>query len=276
MAIKATVIEDSISPAGHRLTTLELVFPRFILAEVNTYRMWSRSASSSRAIPLSRRIEEVRINPAIPVEWGKNQRGMVADEVLPLEDELEAYNVWIEAANAAADYASYLGELKLHKQVAARILEPFLWQTMVVSSTDFQNMFNQRIHRDAQPEFRELALRMKEALKESTPRELNVGEFHLPYVTAEEREEFDKLTLLAFAVSRAAKTSYGNQGKIDATKDIDLFQRLLFAEPPHWAPFEHVATPTFHYPVLGNFEGWEQLRHMTYALNELKQRFQSH
>ena len=44
----ATVIADSISPVGKRITTLELVYPRYIHSEFMTHRMFSRNASSSR------------------------------------------------------------------------------------------------------------------------------------------------------------------------------------------------------------------------------------
>ena len=51
MAYHAEVLIDSVNPAGQRLTTFVLRFPRFVLSEFNTHRMFSRNASSSRAIP---------------------------------------------------------------------------------------------------------------------------------------------------------------------------------------------------------------------------------
>jgi thymidylate synthase ThyX len=261
--IKAEVVADSVSPRGHRLTTFECVFHRFILPEVNTYRMFSRSASSSRAIPLVKRIEEVRTKPAMPVEWGRNQMGMVAAELLDDATVEECEAVWLEAAAAAADYADYLGTKKVHKQLAARILEPFLWQTMVISSTDFSNMFNQRIHPDAQPEFRVLAIRMKEALDNSKPELVNYNEWHLPFITDEERSQLSLDDQQKVSVARVARTSYGSHGEFNARKDIDLFLRLTEADPPHWAPMEMIATPaeTALSGLAGNFTGWQQLRH---------------
>ena len=43
MGFEAKVLADSVSPAGHRLTTLEATFPRFVLAEFNTHRVFSRN-----------------------------------------------------------------------------------------------------------------------------------------------------------------------------------------------------------------------------------------
>ena len=48
MAYHAEVLLDSVNPTGQRLTTFVLRFPRFVLSEFNTYRMFSRNASSSR------------------------------------------------------------------------------------------------------------------------------------------------------------------------------------------------------------------------------------
>lgn len=259
--ISATVIADSISPLGHRLTTMECTFHRYILPEVNTYRAFSRSASSSRAIPISKRIEEVQLNPALPTSWGKNQRGMVADGELDDATSAECQSVWLEAAAAACDYAQYLSDKKVHKQLANRLLEPFLWQTMVISATDFSNMFTQRIHPDAQPEFKLLAEAMKSALDESDPFHLEWDEWHLPFVLPTEMADTEIAKKVS--VARCARTSYGSHGVFDLDKDVDLYVRLLEQEPKHWAPTEHVATPAHWAPQpKGNFRGWHQLRHL--------------
>lgn len=259
--IDVKVVADSIHQ-GNRLTTLECTFHRFILPEFNTYRQWSRSAASSRAIPLKVRIEEVINNPAIPYEWGKNKAGMVADEILDPKIQLECESVWREAAAASVDYATYLEKLQVHKQVAARILEPFLWHTSVVSSTDWDNMFSQRIHKDAQPEFRVLAEKMKKALDNSEPEPLTFNQWHLPYI----REDEKCISLEVqrkISVARVARTSYLNQDKSEISKDLSLYHRLITANPPHLAPFEMVARPVFSSkdPV-ANFTGWTQLRHL--------------
>jgi hypothetical protein len=260
MTISATIIEDSINESGHRLTTMECTFHRFILPEVNTYRMWSRNAASSRAIPLKRRIQEVLENPAIPVEWGKNQRGMVAEQELASDKASECISTWIEASYAAADYAQILESIGLHKQIASRILEPFIWHTSVISATDFSNCFEQRIHKDAQPEFRELSIKMKEALDSSNPKIVHSGEWHLPYISTEEKQDFDIEDLKKISVARVARSSYLNQNKKDFDSDRQLYERLISADPPHLSPFEMIATPSDQ--ALGNFNGWQQLRHM--------------
>jgi len=62
--IEAQVICDSVSPAGKRLTTMKLRYPKFVHGEFMTHRVFSRNASSSRAIPTAKYIEESPIRRA--------------------------------------------------------------------------------------------------------------------------------------------------------------------------------------------------------------------
>ena len=76
--IEAKIVKDSISDAGKRITTFQLKYPRFIHSELMTHRVFSRNASSSRAIPVAKVLSQVWNDPAMPVHWGKNQAGMQA------------------------------------------------------------------------------------------------------------------------------------------------------------------------------------------------------
>ena len=76
--ISAKIVLDSISEQGHRIVTFQLHYPRFIHSELMTHRVFSRNASSSRAIPIGKMMKQVIENPAMPVEWGANQKGMQA------------------------------------------------------------------------------------------------------------------------------------------------------------------------------------------------------
>jgi hypothetical protein len=64
MTHSTKILADSISPDGVRLTTLEVVMPRIVLAEFNTHRMLSRNSASSRAIPIEKMIRMVIPNEA--------------------------------------------------------------------------------------------------------------------------------------------------------------------------------------------------------------------
>src|SRR5690554_1489161 len=124
MGISAKIIKHS-KVGEEELITIELELHRFILPEFNTHRSLSRNFESSRAVPIEKKIEQVRNNPAIPVHWGKNQRGMVAEQEVGDKDAAEI--AWRNAASIAANQAEVLAGLGVHKQAVNRLLEPFMW-----------------------------------------------------------------------------------------------------------------------------------------------------
>lgn len=279
MTISAKIIADSISPAGKRLTTLQLCYPRFIHAEFMTHRVFSRNASSSRAIPIAKMIEQVRTNPAMPIHWGKNQAGMQAGEELVGRQRELAIAEWMMAAENAADTAEHMASLGLHKQVANRILEPFQHIHVIVTATEWGNFFALRLHKDADPNMHELARVMSEAMADSKPESLEIGEWHLPYVGSDDWgylseicESTESILDLAKKISaaRCCRVSYlkhdGTQASIE--EELALCDRLAGAIPIHASPFEHQATPddmkhglVWKSPHLhGNFVGWIQHR----------------
>lgn len=261
--ITAKVIEDSTCEAGVRLTTLQIRFQRFILPEFNTHRVFSRNFSSSRAIPVKKMLEMVRNEPAMPVHWGANQPGMQARAELADEEREMAQSSWKLAANLAADSAEALAGLGLHKQVANRVLEPFLWVSGVVTATEWDNFFALRDHPDAQPEIRALAQEMAFAMCKSEPTFREYGEWHLPYVSRQERQDLSIEVQLKVSSARCARVSYLNHDGTnpDIEKDIDLHDKLVGANPPHMSPVEHQAqagdSPNSWY---GNFRCWKQYR----------------
>ncbi|MGW8180627.1 MAG: FAD-dependent thymidylate synthase, partial [bacterium] len=225
------------------LWTLQLRYPRFIHSEFMTHRMFSRNASSSRAIPVSKMIEQVETDPAKPMKWGKNQPGMQASEELSPNEQVDAEVYWVGARDDALHWASHLLDLKVHKQIANRLLEPFQWIDVIVTATEWTNFFKLRNNPAAQPEMQQLAKTMLEAMTKATLTKLDAGDYHLPYVSTEERETLDEKTLVAISAARCARVSYRNHdnSEPDIGKDLELAQRLL--EGPHASPFEHQATP---------------------------------
>lgn len=266
MASAAKIIADSVSAAtGERLTTMEVVIHRYVLAEFNTHRAFARCSASSRAIPVHKMLQRVNENPALPVSWPLEQKGMQGGDEMTWEERERAEEVWLKARDRALDCAEELVAMGLHKSVVNRLLEPFLWHTIIVSSTEWENFFVQRCSPLAQPEIRVTAELMREALDASEPVKLAPGDWHMPYITAEDLEACRavKADPRRVSVARCARVSYLNHdGKRDPEIDELLFLRLVQAEPPHWSPLEHVATPApAGFEPLGNFTGWEQYRH---------------
>jgi thymidylate synthase ThyX len=286
----AKIIADSVAPNGARLTTFEVVFPRIVLAEFNTHRLFSRNSASSRAIPVRKMIEAVKTNPYIPSHWGKNQKGMQAsDEQLEGDARDAAITEWILASQSAINRAEALLDLDVHKQTVNRLLEPFLWHTVIVTATEWDNFFGQRCHPAAHPDIRIVAEKMRDALAASEPKLLSVDEPHLPYLQPEDfledlhelyvrlPEEHQKIcdvldekievwpermSLLAMiSVARCARVSYlTHDGKRDLAEDVRLFCDLL--NGGHMSPFEHVALLVHggEYRPSNFAAPWQQLR----------------
>jgi thymidylate synthase ThyX len=264
MAFSARVLLDSRSPAGARLTTLEVRYPRFIHSEMMTHRVFSRNAASSRAIPIKKMIAAVREDPALPVYWGRNQTGMSAREEIVPDVAGLAREEWAAALADALRHAERLAakDIDLHKQLVNRLLEPFAWITVIVTATEWANFFTQRCHPDAQPEIKHIAEMMLAAYRASAPVPVAFGRWHLPLIQDDERDLADEL-LCKLSVARCARVSYlTHDGKRDLDRDLELYERLLGGGANgHWSPFEHVATPALERTATSaNFVGWEQYR----------------
>lgn len=264
MTFDARIVCDSRSDDGVRLTTMSLKYPRFIHAEFMTHRMFSRNASSSRAIPVNKIIQQVIDDPAMPVHWGSNKPGMQAGEEIP--EKFEAQDYWYAARNEAVKQARKMVDLGLHKQIVNRLLEPWHHIQVVVTATDWNNFFNLRCHPDAQPEMRTLAEHMRDAYHAYDAKPTPEGgyfDWHLPYVRDDERfdDRYSLADLVKLSVARCARVSFMNHDGTnpDAVKDIGLHDQLLTSG--HMSPFEHQAYPAklpdqYH----GNFRGWVQYR----------------
>ena len=266
MSYRCEVLADSLNPAGVRLTTLLIRFPRIVLAEFNTHRMFSRNSASSRAIPVEKRIAAAREDPFVPAAFGANKRGMSAGEALTGNAAEDARDAWIAASRSACNFAEEMSRAGVHKQWANRLIEPFSWTEVIVSATEWSNFFHLRISEHAQPEIRAAAVAMKEAMDASKVRRLATGEWHLPLVTDEDRDWIEYQedipganVLVKLSVARCARVSYlTHDGRRDPTADVALHDSLL--TNGHMSPFEHAAKVLNFGGMVGNFRGFEQYR----------------
>lgn len=272
MQPSAKVIADS-TWEGDRVTTLEVVMHRFVLAEFNTHRVFSRNSASSRAIPVAKQLNRLIAHPAIPLTFPAEQKGMQGGEPLGEQEQMQAIDVWHGARDAAMAYAHQLTELGVHKSVTNRLLEPFMWHTVVVTSVEWENFFHQRCSPLAQPEIRVAAEAMRDALAGSTPDQLEEGWFHLPYLDGETIAEVTSMeadstdVLCSVSAARCARVSYLTQdGRRDYNEDLVLYKRLVSADPGHWSPLEHVCRPPTAAEqgsiLPGNLTPFVQLRHI--------------
>jgi thymidylate synthase ThyX len=258
----AKVLADSTNTCDNRLTTMELTFPRFVLAEFNTHRMFSRNAASSRAIPVGKMIEQVEKNPVIPIHWGKAQKGMQAYEQFTGVDANECVDRWLTARDYALGAAEGMLDQGLHKQIVNRILEPWMWITVIVTGNEgaWNNFFALRCHHEAEPHIQKIAGMAREVRSQSIPQKLSTGQWHLPLIGFEGDELLSDEDKAKVSVGRCARVSYlTHEGRRDVQADIDLHDRLLASK--HFSPFEHVARSGKHTGDGGNLGyGWVQYR----------------
>jgi len=311
--ISAKIIADSVCPKGKRVITYELNYPRFIHSEFMTHRLFSRNAASSRAIPVPKMIENIRKNTAMPIHWGAHQKGMQADSECDNKVELECYEdfdnpedtplyirteventreeAWLTAREEAIRMAKDYHNAGYHKQIVNRLLEPFQFIKVVCTATEYDNFFWLRNHTDAQPEIKELAECMWEAMAKSTPNQLKIGEWHLPYVDTFRASGGDSsleyiVGNIGVSLEDALKVSSSCCAQVSyrltdnsLEKAEMIYDMLVESKPVHASPFEHQCTPMDSEAIgldsdgvtgynnslgysSGNFFGWIQNRQL--------------
>lgn len=155
--ISAEIVAHSINKQGDELISLLVTFPRIILAEVNTHRMLSKNTSSSRAIPFAKMVESVKNDPFIPIAWQKEHKGMQGTEYLDESHSYQAKLTWLAARDLAIEQAIDLSVIiRATKQLANRLLEPFMWTTMLITGpkSGWDNFFRLRC-----PEYRDKSIK---------------------------------------------------------------------------------------------------------------------
>ena len=277
----ATIIADSVFHSGNRLTTFYLRYPRIIHAEVLTHRAFSRNSSSSRAIPISKMLAEVKQNGFTPSVWIAAHAGMAGSKLA--KDTYNLNRLWEKAKTHALGCATIMHEAGGSKQVINRLIEPFSYIDVILTAEHNQkglgNFFELRApkypegweHKShtpsenflnssstAQWEIQELAQAMQNAISLSTPiaKDDNMG-VHVPF---NNNQEFYSEAAIAIAVVKCARVSFGNALKeIDALEALGKYEALKANK--HASPFEHICRPSA-VPCPGNFEDWQQLRHI--------------
>jgi hypothetical protein len=284
--IKAELILASKNAeTGDILYTFRLTYPRMILAEFLTHRVFSRNTSSSRAIPGKRMRRAVKDSPFIPKHIGAAQSGMRAGAELTGWRRKGVELIW-----SLLRWPNILGawgmeKLGAHKQIANRVLEPWMWVTQVASATDIENFLKLRAHEMAEPHFQELARSVKGAVETAKGilghledrgnflsfsgkyQILLPGEWHLPFITQDDRKfvtasEVDS-GMKRISAARCARTSYTliEDGKQPSPeKDYAIGQALVGYDPIHASPLEHQAQAMSTSDRWANFRGFKQFR----------------
>ena len=255
--------------SNYRLTTMIVRFPRCILSEMNTHRVFSRNSASSRARSLKTTIKQVLEDPYIPL-FTENAKGMAGPYITDEDQLAMAKEEWLDARDSAVDmatrmlgtgvtcsddvreridiyYEKYYGKSReewevlipnVHKQTVNRLLEPFMWHEMLITSSYWENFFRLRMDEAAQPEIQAIATLMFEAMNASVP---ELFPEHIPFVKREQhtslRALFHDLKKSAAECARISYVDRSTAGNKDGAEALAM--RLL--SKGHMSPFEHQA-----------------------------------
>lgn len=240
---KVDIIADSIFE-GVRNTTWKLEYWRAMHGEFMTHRVFSRNASSSRARPSKVVRKQILTNPAGPIEWLSNKPGMTGGEPLSPIRAAVCDFLWFQVgAKFNAGLSWSLEKVGAHKQYANRCMEPWEYIHVVASATETDNFFKLRIDPAAQPEICQVAVRMREGQKNNLPTKLKEGEYHLPFVTDQEKETLPIDQLLVCSTARCARTTFADfdGSKPSYERDLGTYTKLVGSDPMHMSPAEHAS-----------------------------------
>lgn len=270
---QAILVADTADRSDGRLATMITRFPRRVLSEINTHRVFGRNSASSRARTLKLVIKSVMEDPFIP-RFTKNAKGM-SGKFVTVEEQEQAERYWLRGRDRAVQtvmellmgerydenrnlddllaeyYEAYrsgdtAGMLSVHKQDANRVLEPYIWHESIITSSYWDNFFDLRTDLSAaDPSIYAIALLMQAVLEESTPVDSRI---HLPFVseadmlTGDESLDVARPTLM-LSSTESAQVSYRDKASaLKSTATTSLGERLLAMR--HLSPFEHVAYRT--------------------------------
>lgn len=266
-------------PGVPQLTTLVARYPRFVHSQFLTHRCFSRNSSSNRAMGFKRCVQEVMDDPAIPIAWEADKRGMTGGDALPGDAVEQSITGWRQASESACHHARKLHALGVHHQVVNRILEPYQWMTTIITGTrsGWESLWKLRCD-DAQPEIQRFARMTKEGVTNAPYSDITHGGWHLPFapdwgsanlhdVAERFSSEYTWTELSLFAsAGRCARISYLRHDRDSDSaqaiiEDVELSLRLM--KDGHWSPFEHQARPwrmTDRDNSVRNLNGWIQFR----------------
>jgi thymidylate synthase ThyX len=254
--MEVKVLLDSINPyTGVRLTTLHCVYPQFIHQQVLTHRMFSRNSSSLRAISYQRATDEFE---TVYPTWTEEKKGMQGN-VIVNKKTIQQCNKLVDEMNAAVlKFCNELEKQGIHHQDINNYLRPFQNIHTVITATDWDNFFEQRLHESTKPDMQRLAHLIYNALEDSRPVRRSD---HIPLIREDEIYSCHVEDIRLISAARLARISYFKWSD-DTNKDLELAKKLIADK--HLSPFEHIAFAQESGQYFANFKSWKQLRHQLF------------
>lgn len=290
---KVVVIKDSLNEgSANRITTFKVTLPRIVLPELRTHRMIfsddgetlraysvdlptpvSMNAMSSRATPVKRFIKKMKEGYYFVPKFRMNAKGMQPGEWSAEETNANAAHWWNHAYQAAVEAAEAMHQIGISKEIANRVLEPYMFVDVLLTATEWKNFLMLRTHPDAQYEIRLLALEIEKALRFSSPTTIRPGQWHLPYMDTLDMQACqivgaDPRKVSAARCARISILSFTTGDKSTIEEDLALFDKLAGSIPKHLSPLEHPARCDGSGKWHANLKGWQPYRSVTFPVVE--------
>lgn len=274
----ASVLADSISPEGHRVTTVEVVYPHAVHKDLLRHRCMNRNVESFRAQKPENLIKSLLEGHAFkPEVFAQRIPGMGQGEQINEADYASA--LWDRHVLNCVETANEFLKLGIAKQQINFVLQDICPLSEIITATDWSNFYALRCELNddgipvARPEVYLTACAIRDAIALSKPVPLYYGMMHLPLLTKEElghlcaaRNEIQHDSVgmqsverqwIFISAGRCARWSYGEYKwwEEDTVKGYERAIRLL--SDGHMSPFEQQAKPF-------SFARWdlvEQLQH---------------
>lgn len=161
------------------IITAQITLPKNLMAEFNTHGKSPRNAASSRAIPFSKMLAQVQDNPYVPRMFD-NERGMQGFAERSGDALASDVADYLDLRDKAVATAKKLADAGVHKQVVNRLIEPWMFTTIIATSADWANYFWLRTEEMTEPQFRHAARDMyvdvAALFRTCTPRHVWIGE----------------------------------------------------------------------------------------------------
>ena len=259
---KAELLAYSINEAGHRIGTFRIETNVATFMQIATSRSATKNAASKRAIPTKKQINAVLSNGFLPTSYWKNQaKGMQPSEQFELVYQAVLDDMMVEHLENTVEFAQKLNNLNVTRQQVGNLLMPFQVITAIFTFPEYgmENFFRLRCghHTGSQQEISELACMMRDLWRETEPKLLKYGEWHIPFST-EGLTHQQNIEKSVACIAHASYDTIEKQRPLESYKK--LHDRLL--EQKHESCFQHACMAMSDGEFYESFKGFISLREL--------------
>ncbi len=264
----AKIVADSVSAiTGDRLTTVELTIPRVLLPNLLADINIARSFTDVLDAPVADNMRVLADTPVVPLYWPSATIQNHPAPPMRREKAAAARETWLRARDEAVACAETLTTIGAHHSIANRLLEPYLPQRVLLTSTEWRDFFDQRLQRIStdplvSADLTEVTDQVRRLLEKSQPEKLSLGEWHLPYIRSFELNFLPVTQAIQVSIARCNSGIDPEEEIFNIEQDLEHYAAIMRTAKPALSPLEHVATPASRRePVHGVTRGWHQYRY---------------